>query len=145
MRSKYFSKQKRQEKNTLDVVKEHQDPLAINTEESHDAQIPVAAQNVGESQDLGDGGIDQAEEADDVYKLKPIAERRLIGEDIADIKWAFNDTFIIVVTVTNQVFVLDSLCHTFNLILPNACDTAARKKTLRVKNGKSIAAPVNPD
>ena len=37
MRQKYYNKQKKMEKNTLDVVKEHLDHLAINTEESHDA------------------------------------------------------------------------------------------------------------
>lgn len=37
MRAKFYLKQKKQEKSTLDVVRDHQDPLAIDTEEAHDA------------------------------------------------------------------------------------------------------------
>ena len=50
---------------------------------------------------------------------------------------------IIVVTVSNRLFILDALCHCFNVILPNQWDTAMRQKTLRLRPGKSIGAPLD--
>ena len=37
MRAKFFAKQRRQEKSNLDLIRDHQDPLNIDTEQSHDA------------------------------------------------------------------------------------------------------------
>ena len=70
-----------------------------------------------------------------------MAQRRFIGEDIADIKWVFNDAFLVVVTVSNKLFLLDSLCNAFSLILPTFSDTAsAPSKVLRLRPQKSIGA-----
>lgn len=78
--------------------------------------MPVPAQNNIDQDDGSTKDVD--EDPEKIQKIKPIAQRRFIGEDIADIKWAFNDTFILVVTVSNKLFILDSLCHAFNVILP---------------------------
>lgn len=46
MRTKFFLKQQRlerQEKISMNMVKAHQDPLALDTDESHDAQMPLPA------------------------------------------------------------------------------------------------------
>ena len=103
------------------MIKEHQDPLKIDTEASCDAQIPKAAPS-----ESGKDGEKAEDEYDMVSYLEPIGERRFIGEDISEIKWALNDAYLIVVTSSNKLFTLDSLCHSFNLILPSSNDTAAR-------------------
>ena len=79
----------------------------------------------GAMQDGGAAAEDQ-DDPNEIQKLKPISQRRFIGEDIVDLKWAFNDTFLLVVTVTNKLFILDSLCHAFNMILPQHTDTSSR-------------------
>ena len=48
-------------------------------------------------------------------------------------------------TVTNKVFLMDSLCHTFNLILPQHTDTAMRKKVLKMRPTRSIGMPASQE
>jgi len=52
---------------------------------------------------------------------------------------------MIVVTVTNKLFILDSLCHTFNIILPHHTDTSQRKKVFKLRPSKSIGQPADAD
>ena len=47
--------------------------------------------------------------------MTPIAKIIKIGEDINDLKWILNDTFLIVVTKQNKVITFDSLLYAFNL------------------------------
>ena len=52
-------------------------------------------------------------------------------------KWVFNDSLLVVVTATNQVVVLDSLCHAINLMQQNDTDYK-RQKVLPLKCTRSI-------
>ena len=76
MRTKFLKRQQRldkQEKANINLVKAHQDPLALDTEQSHDAHMPLPS--LRELQDENDE-IQEDEEQDDpndVQKLKPVA------------------------------------------------------------------------
>ena len=82
---------------------------------------------------------------DEIVCLEPIAYKRFIGEDISEVKWAFNDSFLVVVTCTNKLFLLDSLCHSYNLILPHQTDTSSRQKVLKLKPSKSIGTAMTAE
>jgi len=47
--------------------------------------------------------------------LTPIARIINIGQEISDLKWILNDTFLIVITKSNQVITFDSLLYAFNI------------------------------
>ena len=49
--------------------------------------------------DAGEG--DQNGESDHIQCIKPIACRKAIGEQIVEMKWAFNDSLLIAVTESN--------------------------------------------
>ena len=78
MRAKFFDKQQRLEKANLNIVKDAiHDPLGVDTEQSHDASMPMPAQ--GEQADLAgamqDGGVapEDLDDPNEIQKLKPIS------------------------------------------------------------------------
>ena len=72
-----------------------------------------------------------------IQSIKPIASRKAIGEDIVEMKWAFNDSLLIAVTESNQAIFLDSMCHAFNLMHPTDTDYK-KQKVLPLKCTRSI-------
>lgn len=73
MRTKFFKKQQRLEKQdiaNINLVKEHQDPLALDTEQSHDAHMPLPDLNEADQNDLQQ---DEPDDPNEIQKLKPVA------------------------------------------------------------------------
>jgi hypothetical protein len=77
-------------------------------------------------------------EEDDIKPLKPLNTILNLGEDIVDIKWILNDTFLIVVTKSNLIVIFDSLLHPFNIGAFTDIDMTINKY-MKVNFGKPLA------
>lgn len=60
---------------------------------------------------------EDGEQAGDVVKIvEPIAKLKGIGHSVlSDMKWVFNDNFIMIVTLDNEIAIMDSLLFAYGL------------------------------
>lgn len=45
--------------------------------------------------------------------VKPLARRMRIGENITELQWVLNDTFIAIITSSRKLILMDPLCNVF--------------------------------
>ena len=78
---------------------------------------------------------EENEEGDDIKPLSSISKILGLGEPLNELKWVLNDAFLLAVTQSNSVIVLDSLLYAFNLGSISSQDLSL-EKALKINLGK---------
>ena len=78
---------------------------------------------------------EENEEGDDIKPLSSISKIISLGEPLNELKWVLNDAFLLAVTQSNSVIVLDSLLYAFNLGSISSQDLSL-EKALKINLGK---------
>ena len=78
---------------------------------------------------------EENEEGDDIKPLSSVSKIINLGEPLNELKWVLNDAFLLAVTQSNCVIVLDSLLYAFNLASISSQDLSL-EKALKINLGK---------